>query len=336
MRVLVALVLAIALAVTSFLGWGPVVFASLLLVLALGYGWPRLTDSPQRWITTLMLMAFGLLGMASSWLAAAPPFLEWLPVLTAMGLRFAENIVYYVVTAFSVTYLKQQLKLETTEILYLLLVANAVHALYVPWVGRLSDRVGRRPLYALGAVLTAVWPFVAFPLWNTRSPGLILLALLLGLAAHGLMYAVQPAIMSEMFPTRMRYSGVSLGYQVTAIVAGSVAPLIATALLSHYHSWVPIALYLVAAAAVTLVERNSSRAWMLLRCTSTAGYPTDAIASRSAYEVCVSAPGLMTTPSTWPIASCRRSMIAPSWFDWKKSTTQSSACASNTSAASMS
>jgi MFS family permease len=70
---------------------------------------------------------------------------------------------------------------------------------------------------------------------------------------HAIMYAPQPAIMAEMFPTRMRYSGVSLGYQVTSIVAGSLAPIIAVKLLDVYDSSVPIAIYLAGACAVTLV-----------------------------------------------------------------------------------
>ena len=67
------------------------------------------------------------------------------------------------------------------------------------------------------------------------------------------MYAVQPALMTEMFPTRMRYSGVSLGYQVTAIVAGSWAPVIGTALLRAYGSWTPIAVYIAGGSAVSLI-----------------------------------------------------------------------------------
>lgn len=173
-------------------------------------------------------------------------------VFTAMGLRFAENIHYYIVVTFSITYLSY-IGVDTTRILTLLLVAHAFHAILIPLIGALTDRVGRRPIYGLGAALVAVWPFVAFPMFNTESTVLILLAIMFGLLVHGLMYAAQPAIMAEMFPTRMRYSGVSLGYQVTAIVAGSWAPLIATVLLRRYDSSTPIALYLVVAAAVTLV-----------------------------------------------------------------------------------
>ena len=77
--------------------------------------------------------------------------------------------------------------------------------------------------------------------------------MVIGLVIHALMYAPQPAIMAEMFPTRMRYSGVSLGYQVTSIVAGSAAPAIAVKLLEIFDSWVPIAIYLAIAAAITLI-----------------------------------------------------------------------------------
>ena len=96
-------------------------------------------------------------------------------------------------------------------------------------------------------------------MFDTRSPVVIVLAICLGLVIHAFMYAPQPAIMSEMFPTRMRYSGVSLGYQVTSIVAGSLAPIIATSLLSRFGSWIPVAIYLAIAAAVTLVAVISLR-----------------------------------------------------------------------------
>jgi MFS family permease len=88
---------------------------------------------------------------------------------------------------------------------------------------------------------------------NSGNYVVITAAITLGLMIHALMYAPQPAIMSEMFPTRMRYSGVSLGYQVTSIVAGSLAPIIAVKLLDIYDSSVPVALYLAGACVITLV-----------------------------------------------------------------------------------
>jgi MFS family permease len=96
-------------------------------------------------------------------------------------------------------------------------------------------------------------------MFDTRNPVIIVAAISLGLFIHAFMYAPQPAIMSEMFPTRMRYSGVSLGYQVTSIVAGSLAPIIATALLSSTGSYVPVAVYLAIAAGVTLIAALSMR-----------------------------------------------------------------------------
>jgi metabolite-proton symporter len=174
-------------------------------------------------------------------------------VFTAMGLRFAENILYYLVVTFSITYLKTVVQADTTRILLLLLLAHAVHFVAVPLVGKLSDRFGRKPVYMAGAILGATWGFFAFPMMDTKNDVIILASIMIGLLFHALMYAGQPAIMAEMFPTRMRYSGVSLGYQVTSIVAGSLAPIIAASLLSTYKSSVPVAIYLLIACAITAV-----------------------------------------------------------------------------------
>ncbi len=174
-------------------------------------------------------------------------------VFTAMGLRFGENIMYYLVVTFTITYLKVQVGADTNSILRYLLVAHAVHFAIVPFVGYLADRFGRRPVYMVGAVLGATWGFFAFPMMNSGNYVVITAAVTLGLMIHAFMYAPQPAIMAEMFPTRMRYSGVSLGYQVTSIVAGSLAPLIAVKLLDIYDSAVPVAIYLAIACTVTFI-----------------------------------------------------------------------------------
>lgn len=174
-------------------------------------------------------------------------------VFNAMGLRVGENILYYMVVTFSITYLAH-IGVDTTEILTLLFCAHLLHVFVIPAVGALADRIGRRPVYLIGAALTMAWPFVAFPLFGTGSAWIILSAILLGMVVHAFMYAAQPAIMAEMFPTRMRYSGVSLGYQVTAIVAGSWAPLIGTWLLRAYDRWEPIAFYILGAGAISLLS----------------------------------------------------------------------------------
>jgi MFS family permease len=172
-------------------------------------------------------------------------------VFTAMALRVGENILYYMVVTFSITYLGH-IGVSTTKILSLMFVAHILHALLIPGVGAIADRIGRKPVYILGAALTIVWPFAAFPMFASANLPIVLGAILLGMLVHALMYSAQPAIMTEMFPTRMRYSGVSLGYQVTAIVAGSWAPLIGTALLRQYNDWMPIAIYIATAGAISL------------------------------------------------------------------------------------
>ncbi|HAM26473.1 MAG TPA: MFS transporter [Microbacteriaceae bacterium] len=174
-------------------------------------------------------------------------------ILGAMGLRFAENILYYTIVSFSIVYLTVVHQYNTSQLLFALLIAHVVHFLVIPQVGRLSDAFGRKPVYLAGAILGATWGFFAFPMFDTLNPVVIVFAITIGLCFHALMYAGQPAIMAEMFPTRMRYSGVSLGYQVTSILAGSLAPIIATALLQQYKSWVPVAIYLVIACAITIV-----------------------------------------------------------------------------------
>lgn len=174
-------------------------------------------------------------------------------VFTAMGLRVGENILYYMVVTFSITYLAH-IGVETTQILGLLFCAHVLHVVVIPIFGTMADKIGRRPVYIAGAVLTMVWPFVAFPMFGTGSLLIILAAIFLGMIVHALMYAPQPAIMAEMFPTRMRYSGVSLGYQVTSIFAGSWAPLIGATLLRRYDDWLPIACYVLVAGAISLIS----------------------------------------------------------------------------------
>ncbi|MFE9325298.1 MFS transporter [Nocardia sp. NPDC052278] len=174
-------------------------------------------------------------------------------VFTAMGLRFGENILYYLVVTFTITYLKVHVHVDTKVILWWLLAAHAVHLFMIPLAGNLSDRFGRRPVYLVGALTAGTWGFFAFPMMDSGHNAIIMSAIIIGLVFHAFMYAGQPAIMAEMFPTRMRYSGVSLGYQVTSIVAGSLAPIIAVRLLNTFGSAVPIALYLAAAAAITAI-----------------------------------------------------------------------------------
>jgi len=245
----VLLVLSASLSEEAFLSWGwRVGFWLSVIIVGIGYYIrTQVTDSPifeaaKARIEQQADAGYGLVEVFRRYPRG---------VFTAMGLRFGENILYYMVVTFSITYLNH-LKVDTTRILTLLFFAHIAHVVLIPLYGALADRWGRRPIYLAGAALTMVWPFLAFPMFGTGETTPILAAIILGLAVHGLMYAAQPAVMAEMFPTRMRYSGVSLGYQATAIVAGSWAPLIGTALLREYESWTPIAIYILIAGAISL------------------------------------------------------------------------------------
>ena len=178
---------------------------------------------------------------------------HWRDVLIAMGARMAENISYYVITAFILVYATTSAGVSKQTALNSVLIASAVHFAVIPAWGALSDRVGRRPVYLLGAVGVGAWMFPFFSLIDTGGFGNMLLAVTVGLVLHGAMYAPQAAFFSEMFATRMRYSGASIGAQFASVAAGAPAPLIATALLSDYGTSTPIALYVIAAAVLTVV-----------------------------------------------------------------------------------
>ncbi|MFJ1748317.1 MFS transporter [Streptomyces sp. NPDC088116] len=184
---------------------------------------------------------------------------HWRDVLVAMGARMAENISYYVITAFILVYATNSAGLSKQTALNAVLIASAVHFAVIPAWGALSDRIGRRPVYVIGAVGVGAWMFPFFALIDSGGFGNLILAVTVGLVLHGAMYAPQAAFFSEMFATRMRYSGASIGAQFSSVAAGAPAPLIATALLADYDSSTPIALYVIAAALITVVAIACAR-----------------------------------------------------------------------------
>jgi metabolite-proton symporter len=177
-------------------------------------------------------------------------------VVLAMGARFAENVSFYLFTVWILTYITRQLGLPKDVALQGLLAASALELLTIPAFGALSDRFGRRPIYILGAVLTGLFAFPFFWLVDLRSIPLIWIALVLVLAvAHAAMYGPQAAFFAELFGTKVRYSGASLGYQLSSALAGGLAPIIAGGLLrmSHDRPW-SVALYVVLSSLITLVS----------------------------------------------------------------------------------
>jgi MFS family permease len=176
-------------------------------------------------------------------------------VLLAMGMRIAENGIFYILTVFILTYVTQQLGLARETALWGVIIAAAISLFSTPAFGALSDRVGRRPLYMFGAVFSLVFSFPFFWLLDTKVSVLIWLAVVVGLVlGHDPMYGPQAAYFSELFGTRLRYSGASIGYQLASIVGGGISPLIATSLLAWAAGhWWPIAVYMALLSVITLV-----------------------------------------------------------------------------------
>jgi MFS family permease len=142
------------------------------------------------------------------------------------------------------------------DILNGVLIAAAIETFTIPAFGALSDRLGRRPVYIFGAVFSALMSFPLFMLLGTKNPQLGWIAIVLGLAVgHAAMYGPQASFLSELFGTKVRYSGVSLGYNLASIFAGALSPLIATGLMTVYkpETW-PISVYMIGLALITIVS----------------------------------------------------------------------------------
>ena len=174
-------------------------------------------------------------------------------VLLAMGARFAENGAFYIFSVFVLTYATQRAKIDQEIVLNGILLGALIELAAIPFYGALSDRVGRRPVYLFGALMTAAVAFPLFAALDSGSPSRIAIALIAAFTlSHAAMYAPQAAFMSEMFRTGVRYSGASLGAQLSSVFAGGLAPFIGTGLLRAGYGRGAIALYVIGLAAVTL------------------------------------------------------------------------------------
>ncbi|OAR23310.1 MFS transporter [Streptomyces sp. ERV7] len=242
----------------AFLSWGwrvPFLLSGVLVLVGL---WIRLSVDESPLFKAALEQAEARRAAEPDRVAEKLPLVavlrdHWRDVLVAMGARMAENISYYVITAFILVYATTSAGMAKQTALNAVLIASAVHFAVIPAWGALSDRIGRRPVYLIGAVGVGAWMFPFFSLIDTGDFGNLVLAVTVGLVFHGAMYAPQAAFFTEMFATRMRYSGASIGAQFASVAAGAPAPLIATALLKDYDSSTPIALYVIAAALLTVI-----------------------------------------------------------------------------------
>jgi len=177
-------------------------------------------------------------------------------VVLAMGARIAENGAFYLYTVFILTYATQpHIGFSRSSVLNAIALTAVIEIFAIPTYGWLSDSLGRRPVYLFGAIFTGLFAFPFFWLVETSKVSLMTLAVAVALVGgHAAMYGPQASFFSELFGTRVRYSGASLGYQLASVIAGGLSPLIATGLLKRTGvSW-PIALFVVGMAAVTTVS----------------------------------------------------------------------------------
>jgi MFS family permease len=138
-------------------------------------------------------------------------------------------------------------------ILSAVLVAACVSFVSIPLSGHISDRIGRKKMYLIGAAAVGLFGFLYFGMVDTAIPSAVFIAIVLSLIPHDMQYGPQAALIAEAFTPRLRYSGASLGYQLASVIAGGPAPLIATALFAHYQTGYAISVYIAACAAVSLV-----------------------------------------------------------------------------------
>ena len=232
----------------AFLSWGwrvPFLLSGLLVVVGI---WIRMTIAESPLFSEV----------EATHSKAGAPIVEVLrrypkQVLLAIGARIGVDVAFYTFVLFVTTYVATYLELPNQYALNAVLIAAAVQVIAIPYFGHLSDRFGRRPIYLIGAIGSAFWVFVFFTMLNSQQFGLIVLAVVVALIFHAAMYGPQAAFIAEMFPTKVRYTGASMGYQLAGILGGALAPIISVALLDRFDTSVVVSVYVLAILLVTII-----------------------------------------------------------------------------------
>jgi MFS family permease len=190
---------------------------------------------------------------------------NWREIITSAFVRLAEQAPFYIFTAFVFSYGVNSLKVSglipdvsraREFLLYAVMAASCLSFVSIPLSGHISDLIGRKKMYMIGAATVGVFGFIYFAMLNAGSLPMIFIAIVLSLVPHDMMYGPQAALTAESFTGRLRYSGASMGYQLASIIAGGPAPIIAGWLLIQFGSGYAIAGYILACAVISLIATS--------------------------------------------------------------------------------
>ncbi|MGH8831078.1 MAG: MFS transporter [Polaromonas sp.] len=173
--------------------------------------------------------------------------------------RLGGDIAFYVFTLFLLYYVPTKLGLPKSIAINAVLLGAIAQIIFIPVAGWLSDRIGRRPVLMIGGIGGALWAYVFMQLVQTGDPAAIMLASFVGMVLVSFMFSPLASFLPELFATKVRVTGASLGFQFAGVFGGALAPIIATGLIARFDSTTPVAVYLAIVCALIAVAAFAAR-----------------------------------------------------------------------------